>query len=124
MWFEARGGGTANPMVWVHAGPSGAHPMGFHVPQDVWDYVAEHGLDLRYNRRFVQGQLDAIKAVLDSPPIQATLTATMPATAASRLALTPLAWALGATALATAGLALAVRVRRREAGDRARSTDA
>lgn len=71
MWFEGKGGGTDNPMIWVHAGPSGAHPMGFHVTQEVWEYVEEHGLDLAYERRFVQRQLDAIKALLDSPPARA-----------------------------------------------------
>lgn len=123
MWFEGRGGGTAQPMIWVHAGPPGAHPMGFHVPQVVWDHVAEHGLDLGYNRRFVQAQLDAIKALLDSPPVQAAVAATKPAGASSRLALTPLGWALGVSALATAGVALAVR-RRGPAGYRVRGTDA
>ena len=67
MWLEFRGSGTDNPMIWVHAGPSGAHPMGFHVTQEVWEYVADHRLDLAYERRHIQRQLDEIKAMLGSP---------------------------------------------------------
>lgn len=73
MWFEGKGGGTPNPSIWVHAGPAGAHPMRFGVTQAVWDYVEQHGLDLRYNRRFVQAQLDAIQTLLESPPARSAL---------------------------------------------------
>lgn len=70
MWLENIGGGTSNPMIWVHAGPAGAHPMGFHVTQEVWNYVAEHGLKLAYHRTFIQGQLDGIAALLQGPAVQ------------------------------------------------------
>lgn len=70
MWFESRGGGTPNPMIWVHAGPSGAHPMGFHVSQEVWDYVIEHGLNLVYDRSSIQSQLNRITALLDGSSVQ------------------------------------------------------
>ena len=124
MWFEARGGGTDHPMIWVHAGPAGVHPMGFHVAQEVWDYVTEHGLDLRYSRRFVQEQLHAVRALLDSPPVRATVTAAQSAEGSSLGRLAPLGWALSATALGAAGVALAVRRRARtEGGDREIGSD-
>ena len=113
MWFEGRFGGTDRPMIWVHAGPAGAHPMGFHVSQQVWDYVTEHGLDLSYNRKFMQAQLDGIKALLEGVPVQAAVAAVKPVAATApwpRYTLTPLGWALGAAALATAGV-FAVRRR-------------
>ena len=114
MFFEGRGGGTGNPWISVHAGPQGAHPMIFHVSQEVWDYVTEHGLDLVYKRRTMQARLNAIQALLDSPPVEAAVATAQRtvSTAASTRTLTPLGWVLAGAALVGTGVGVAVRRRR------------
>ena len=73
VWYEGRGGGTDNPMIWVHAGGN-THPMGLHVTQAVWDYVQQNGFrTVAYNRKIMQPQLDAIQGIVDALPKQPRL---------------------------------------------------
>jgi len=110
MRLEGRGGDTANPMIWVHAG-GGNHPMGFHVSQRIWDYVETHPLDLRYNRKFVQAQLDNIQTLLDAPRPAPSAPATVGLPSRSGSGST-LGWTLTVLAAAAAAGALAVGLRR------------
>lgn len=114
MRMIAQGGGTANPMIWVLAGPAGAHPMGFQVAQDVWDYLKDYQLDLAYNRKFIQAQLDTIRNLLDNPPpAPSVLGAAGGALPAPRWgSATTLGWTLGALAVATSAAFMVRRLRR------------
>lgn len=76
-------------------------------------------MDLVYNRKAMQARFNAIKSILEAPPVtEAVSAATKAATEAvkssrARMVPTPLGWALAGGAVLTAG-ALAVRqVRRR-----------
>jgi len=67
-WYDLRGGGTDNPMLWVHAGPN-THAMGMHITQGVWDYIREHGLDgVTYSRKVMQPKIEAIQKIVDALP--------------------------------------------------------
>ena len=106
MWQEGRGGGTSNPMLWVFASRNTA-AMGFNVSQAVWDYLEHHSLDLVYNRKAVQDQLDTIQALLTGPsaPFPAASSAVAAAVRRTSIAsrVTPLGWVLGGVVVAVAG---------------------
>jgi hypothetical protein len=56
-------------LLWIKGPNSMSANMGFRVTKEVAEYVSRHGLDYVYNRKGIQKQLDAIKALLGSQNI-------------------------------------------------------